>query len=88
MKRSKVNDVIVREYALLINGGGDCSIDCHSIPQSAFEWLLVNGVSNNEKQRELVKVKRHGKSIAVFVKLVVAITTLCTLSLDTILFRV
>ena len=64
MKRSKVNDVIVREYALLTNGGGDCSIDCHSIPQSAFEWLLVNGVSNNEKQRELVKVKRHGKAIA------------------------
>ncbi|MGS0498892.1 McrC family protein [Pseudoalteromonas mariniglutinosa] len=64
MKRSKVNDVIVREYALLTNGGVDCSIDCHSIPQSAFDWLLVNGVSNNEKQRELVKVKRHGKAIA------------------------
>lgn len=64
MKRYKVNDVIVREYALLTNGGGDCSIDCHSIPQSAFEWFLVNGVSNNEKQRELIKVKRHGKAIA------------------------
>ncbi|QLJ07808.1 McrC family protein [Pseudoalteromonas sp. JSTW] len=64
MKRSKVNDVIVREYALLTNGGDDCSIDCHSIPKSAFEWLLVNGVSQNEKRRELIKVKRHGKAVA------------------------
>lgn len=64
MIRSKVNDVIVREYALLINGGNNCSIDCHSIPRCAFEWLLMHGVSNGEKQRELVKVKRYGKSIA------------------------
>jgi 5-methylcytosine-specific restriction enzyme subunit McrC len=64
MSRTKVNDVVVREYAILTNDGNDYSIDCHSIPKSAFEWLLVNGVSNNEKQRELVKVKRHGRAIA------------------------
>lgn len=64
MNRLKVNDVIVREFALLTNEGNNRSIDCHSIPKSAFEWLLANGVSSGEKQRELVKVKRYGKSIA------------------------
>lgn len=64
MSRSKVNNVTVREFALLINEGEHSGIDCHSIPKCAFEWLLVNGVSNGEKQRELVKVKRYGKSIA------------------------
>ncbi|MBO2589238.1 McrC family protein [Shewanella algae] len=64
MTRSKVNDVTVREFALLTNEGGNSSIDCHSIPKCAFEWLLTNGVSNGGKQRELVKVKRYGKSIA------------------------
>ncbi|MEZ9139999.1 MULTISPECIES: McrC family protein [unclassified Shewanella] len=64
MARNRVNDVTVREFALLTNEGDDSSIDCHSIPKPAFEWLLANGVSSGEKQRELVKVKRYGKSIA------------------------
>lgn len=64
MTRNRVNDVTVREFALLINGGNNHSIDCHSIPKSAFEWLLANGVSKSEGQRELVKVKRHGTSVA------------------------
>ncbi|MCU7964232.1 McrC family protein [Shewanella sp. SW32] len=64
MTRLKVNDVIVREFALLTNEGNNCSIDCHSIPKCAFEWLLANGVSNDENQRELIKVKRYDKSIA------------------------
>ncbi|RTR38438.1 restriction endonuclease [Shewanella canadensis] len=64
MTRNKVNNVTVREFALLTNEGDNSSIDCHSIPKSAFEWLLANGVSNGEKQRELVKVKRYGKSVA------------------------
>ena len=62
--RNKVNNVSVREFALLTNGGNNHSIDCHSIPKSAFEWLLANGVSNGDSQRELVKAKRYGKSIA------------------------
>lgn len=64
MKCNRVNDVTVREFALLTNGGNNHSIDCHSIPKSAFEWLLANGVSKSEGQRELVKVKRHGTSVA------------------------
>ncbi|WP_351000020.1 hypothetical protein [Shewanella sp. TB7-MNA-CIBAN-0143] len=64
MMRNKVNNVTVREFALLTNGGNNHSIDCHSIPKSAFEWLLANGVSNGDSQRELVKAKRYGKSIA------------------------
>lgn len=64
MARNKVNDVTVREFALLTNGGDDSSIDCHSIPKSAFDWLLANGVSNGDSQRELVKTKRHGSSVA------------------------
>ncbi len=62
--RNKVNNVTVREFALLTKGGNNHSIDCHSIPKSAFEWLLANGVSNGDSQRELVKAKRYGKSIA------------------------
>ncbi|MGI2072798.1 McrC family protein [Shewanella baltica] len=64
MTRNRVNDVTVREFALLTNGGNNHSIDCHSIPKSAFEWLLANGVSKSEGQRELIKVKRHGTSVA------------------------
>ncbi|RTR34749.1 McrC family protein [Shewanella atlantica] len=64
MTRNKVNNVTVREYALLTNGGNNHCIDCHSIPKSAFEWLLANGVSNGDSQRELVKAKRHGSSVA------------------------
>jgi 5-methylcytosine-specific restriction enzyme subunit McrC len=64
MTRNKVNNVTVREFALLTNGGNNHSIDCHSIPKSAFEWLLANGVSNGDSQRELVKAKRHGSSVA------------------------
>lgn len=64
MTRLKSSDITVREFALLTNEGDDKSVDCHSIPKSAFEWLLANGISSGEKQRELVKVKRYGKSIA------------------------
>jgi len=60
----KVNNVTVREFALLVSGGDYSSIDCHSIPQSAFDWLMTNGFGNGEKQRELVKVKRYGKALA------------------------
>ncbi|HEY0924173.1 McrC family protein [Rheinheimera pacifica] len=64
MIQSKVNNVTVREYGLLINGGDFSNIDCHSIPKSAFDWLMVNGIGNGDSQLDLVKVKRHGKSIA------------------------
>lgn len=64
MTHLKVNNVTVREFALLIKGGDHCSIDCHSIPASAFDWLMTNGVGNGESQQELVRVKRHGKAIA------------------------
>lgn len=56
--------IAVREFGLLLNGGNESSIDCHSIPSKAFEWLLVNGQSNNEESVDLVKVKKHGTSIA------------------------
>lgn len=64
MMLSKVNNVTVREFALLIDGGEHNSIDCHSIPQSAFDWLMANGFGNGEKQQELVRLKRFGKSLA------------------------
>ncbi len=64
MMLSIANNITVREYALLMNGGEHSSIDCHSIPQSAFEWLMTNGLGTGEKQQELVRVKRHGKAIA------------------------
>lgn len=56
--------IAVREFGLLLNGGNESSIDCHSVPSKAFEWLLVNGQSNNEESVDLIKVKKHGRSIA------------------------
>ncbi len=56
--------VRVREFGLLLKGGDKSDIDCHSIPPKAFEWLLVNGQSSNEKAVELVRVKKVGKAIA------------------------
>ncbi|MCU8462383.1 McrC family protein [Vibrio vulnificus] len=56
--------IAVREFGLLLNGGNESSIDCHSIPSKAFEWLLVNGQSNNDESVDLIKVKKHGSSIA------------------------
>lgn len=56
--------IAVREFGLLLNGGNESSIDCHSVPSKAFEWLLVNGQSNNEESVDLIKVKKHGSSIA------------------------
>lgn len=56
--------ISVREFGLLLNGGDRSSIDCHSIPSKAFEWLMVNGQSNNQDSVDLIKVKKHGNSIA------------------------
>lgn len=64
MTLSTVSNITVREFALLINGGEHRSIDCHSIPKSAFDWLLANGLGIGDKQQELVRVKRHGKALA------------------------
>jgi|TARA_R110002060_G_scaffold68010_4_gene76678 5-methylcytosine-specific restriction enzyme subunit McrC len=57
-------EITIREYGLLVKGGNNCDISCSSISASAFEWLLVNGQSVGESNRELVRVKRQGKSIA------------------------
>ncbi|MDE1234751.1 McrC family protein [Vibrio aestuarianus] len=56
--------IAVREFGLLLNGGNESSTDCHSIPSKAFEWLMVNGQSNNQDSVDLIKVKKHGSSIA------------------------
>lgn len=56
--------IAVREFGLLLNGGNESSTDCHSIPSKAFEWLMVNGQSNNQDSVDLIKVKKHGGSIA------------------------
>ncbi len=56
--------IAVREFGLLLNGGDKSSIDCQSIPSKAFEWLLVNGQSNNQELVDLIKVKKQGRSIA------------------------
>ncbi|MGR5367829.1 McrC family protein [Photobacterium damselae] len=56
--------IVVREFGLLLNGGNESSTDCHSIPSKAFEWLMVNGQSNNQDSVDLIKVKKHGRSIA------------------------
>lgn len=56
--------IAVREFGLLLNGGNESSTDCHSIPSKAFEWLMVNGQSNNQHSVDLIKVKKHGRSIA------------------------
>ncbi|MEZ8349076.1 McrC family protein [Vibrio splendidus] len=56
--------IAVREFGLLLNGGDKSSIDCQSIPSKAFEWLLVNGQSNNQESVDLIKVKKQGRSIA------------------------
>ncbi|HCM1607747.1 TPA: McrC family protein [Vibrio parahaemolyticus] len=56
--------ITVREFGLLLNGGNESSTDCHSIPSKAFEWLMVNGQSNNQHSVDLIKVKKHGRSIA------------------------
>ncbi|MHC6800546.1 McrC family protein [Vibrio antiquarius] len=61
----KANTVItIREFGLLLNGGDKSSIDIHSIPHKAFEWLLINGQSNNQESVDLIKVKKYGSSIA------------------------
>lgn len=57
-------EITIREYGLLVKGGNNCDISCSSIPASAFEWLLVNGQGVGESNRELIRVKRQGKSIA------------------------
>lgn len=64
MVLSIVNNITVREYALLVNGGEHSSLDCHSLSKSAFDWLLANGLGTGDKQKELIRVKRHGKAIA------------------------
>ncbi|MFY2509027.1 McrC family protein [Vibrio pectenicida] len=56
--------IAVREFGLLLNGGNESSTDCHSIPSKAFEWLMVNGQSNSQDSVDLIKVKKHGSSIA------------------------
>ncbi|MBY7731439.1 McrC family protein [Vibrio splendidus] len=56
--------IAVREFGLLLNGGDKSSIDCHSIPSKAFEWLLLNGQSSNQESVDLIKVKKQGSSIA------------------------
>ena len=56
--------IAVREFGLLLDGGNESSTDCHSIPSKAFEWLMVNGQSNNQHSVDLIKVKKHGGSIA------------------------
>ena len=56
--------ITIREFGLLLNGGDKSSIDCHSIPRKAFEWLMVNGQSNNKGSVDIIKVKKHGSSIA------------------------
>ena len=56
--------ITIREFGLLLNGGDKSSFDCHSIPRKAFEWLMINGQSNNEESVDLIKLKKHGSSIA------------------------
>ncbi|MFM2656823.1 McrC family protein [Vibrio owensii] len=56
--------IAVREFGLLLDGGNESSTDCHSIPSKAFEWLMVNGQSNNQDSVDLIKVKKHCGSIA------------------------
>jgi 5-methylcytosine-specific restriction enzyme subunit McrC len=57
-------EVTIREYGLLLKGGNDKHIECSSISATAFDWLLVNGLSVGDKARELVRIKRQGKRIA------------------------
>ncbi|HCE2648468.1 TPA: McrC family protein [Vibrio parahaemolyticus] len=64
LARKVYSTITIREFGLLLNGGDKSSIDCHSIPRNAFEWLLVNGQSNNQESVDLIKVKKHGRSIA------------------------
>jgi len=60
----KINYIPVREYALLLKGGNSCEIDCCSIPDSAFNWLLEHGHSTHEEQRDLIRVKRYQSGVA------------------------
>lgn len=61
---NEAKTIIVREYALLLRDGHQQEIDCSSIPASAFEWLLENGHSTDERQRNLVRVKRYKNTVA------------------------
>ena len=58
-----LKDITIHEYGLLTKGGENCDLRCRSISADAFDWLLINGQSIGEKERELVRVKRLGKSI-------------------------
>ncbi|ENY6167217.1 McrC family protein [Vibrio fluvialis] len=62
--RKPHSTITIREFGLLLNGGDQSSIDRHSIPRKAFEWLMINGQSNNQNSVDLIKLKKHGSSIA------------------------
>jgi 5-methylcytosine-specific restriction enzyme subunit McrC len=62
--KDSAKEITIREYGLLIKGGTSHDIGCSSISASAFDWLLVNGQSIGENGRELVRIKRQGKGIA------------------------
>ncbi|WP_215404116.1 McrC family protein [Vibrio gigantis] len=64
LSKKAYSHITIREFGLLLSGGDKSSIDCHSIPRKAFEWLMINGQSNNEKSVDLIKVKKLGSSIA------------------------
>ena len=64
MKKANAEAVTVKEFGLLIRGGDCQSLSVSSIPHSAFDWLLTNGQSTSGKARDLIRVKRHNRSIA------------------------
>ncbi|MCL1078808.1 restriction endonuclease [Parashewanella spongiae] len=59
------SNIIVREYALLVVGDKYKNIDLHSIPNTAFEWLLLNSQSNDATERNLIRVTQYKKQLAI-----------------------
>ena len=54
--------VQVKEYGLLVETGDDTNPNHAEVSTSAFNWLMSNGLSI--AGRELVRVKRMGKKLA------------------------
>ncbi len=59
-----MSDIIaIREYGILQKEGESDGLDRQIISTSAFKYLLENGCSTSEKERELVKVRRKGNKV-------------------------
>ncbi len=70
--------ISIREYGILQNDGKPDGLDRQIISSSAFNYLIENGTSNSENERELIRVRRKkGKVVLQVVNFVGVLDTPC-----------